>query len=169
MGRELRLAEWGKRVEACRNSCTGRSRNSNARASLCNGRRCPKEFLSGFKGYLHTDGYSGRNNLPENITVIGCWAHARRKFDEAMKSLPKGKAKTVPRPRGWPTATFLGRALTYLKDQWPYLRNYLKDGRLEPRNNEIFLPPNAPDAYKDRETLRNAVEKIEKHPKAQLA
>ena len=34
---------------------------------------------------------------------------------------------------------------------------------------EIFLPPNAPDAYKDRETLWNAVEKAEKHPKAQLA
>ena len=34
---------------------------------------------------------------------------------------------------------------------------------------EIFLPPNAPDEYKDRETLWNAVEKIEKHPRAQLA
>ena len=29
----------------------------------------------------------------------------------------------------------LGRALTYLKDQWPYLLNYLKDGRLELSNN----------------------------------
>ena len=28
-----------------------------------------------------------------------------------------------------------GRALTYLKDQWPYLLNYLKDGRLELSNN----------------------------------
>ncbi len=28
----------------------------------------------------------------------------------------------------------LGRALTYLKDQWPYLCNYLKDGRLELSN-----------------------------------
>ena len=44
-------------------------------------------------GYLHTDGYSGYHNLPENITVVGCWAHARRKFDEAVKSLPKNKAK----------------------------------------------------------------------------
>ena len=34
---------------------------------------------------------------------------------------------------------------------------------------EIFLPPNAPTAYQDRETLWNAVEKAEKHPKAQLA
>lgn len=34
---------------------------------------------------------------------------------------------------------------------------------------EIFLPPNAPSEYKDRETLWNAVEKVEKNQKAQLA
>lgn len=33
------------------------------------------------------------HSLPDGIMVVGCWAHARRKFDEAMKSLPKGKAK----------------------------------------------------------------------------
>ena len=35
--------------------------------------------------------------------------------------------------------------------------------------SEIFLPPNAPSEYQDRETLWNAVEKAEKSPKAQLA
>ena len=29
----------------------------------------------------------------------------------------------------------LGKAFTYLKEQWPYLTNYLKDGRLELSNN----------------------------------
>ncbi len=29
----------------------------------------------------------------------------------------------------------LGKALHYLKEQWPYLSNYLKDGRLEISNN----------------------------------
>ena len=57
------------------------------------GAKHPKEFLAGYKGYLHTDGYAGYHDLGEDITVIGCWAHARRKFDEAVKSLPKGKAK----------------------------------------------------------------------------
>ncbi len=47
----------------------------------------PSNFLTGFKGYLHVDGYSGYNNLP-NITLVGCWAHARRGFDEALKALP---------------------------------------------------------------------------------
>lgn len=48
-----------------------------------------KTFLKGFKGYLHTDGYEGYHGLPEDIVVVGCWAHARRKFDEALKSVTK--------------------------------------------------------------------------------
>lgn len=47
----------------------------------------PRRFLTGFKGYLHVDGYAGYQGLP-NITLVGCWAHARRKFDEALKALP---------------------------------------------------------------------------------
>ena len=34
---------------------------------------------------------------------------------------------------------------------------------------DILMPPHAPPEYKDRETLWNAVEKVEEHPKAQLA
>lgn len=49
----------------------------------------PKKFLLDFKGYLHVDGYAGYDSIP-NITLSGCWSHARRKFDEALKSLPKG-------------------------------------------------------------------------------
>ena len=48
-----------------------------------------KTFLQGFTGYLHADGYSGYHKLPDNITVVGCWAHARRKFDEALNGLPE--------------------------------------------------------------------------------
>ena len=53
----------------------------------------PRQFLSGFKGYLHVDGYSGYNNLPD-ITLVGCFAHARRKFNEALKALP-AESKTA--------------------------------------------------------------------------
>jgi transposase len=49
----------------------------------------PVEFLQGFSGYLHTDGYAGYNSLPADIVRIGCFAHARRKFDEALKALPE--------------------------------------------------------------------------------
>jgi len=47
----------------------------------------PASFLAGFKGYLQTDGYSGYGQL-NNVTLIGCWSHARRKFVEALKALP---------------------------------------------------------------------------------
>ncbi|MDD2302291.1 MAG: IS66 family transposase, partial [Eubacteriales bacterium] len=53
----------------------------------------PKEFLKDFHGYLHADGYSGYHSLPNTITVIGCWAHARRKFDEVLKGMSE-KART---------------------------------------------------------------------------
>lgn len=38
-------------------------------------------------------GYDKDGKLPENIRVVGCWAHARRKFDEALQTLPKEKRK----------------------------------------------------------------------------
>ena len=49
-----------------------------------------QDFLSGFKGFLQVDGYAGYHKV-ENVTLVGCWAHARRKFDEALKSLPESK------------------------------------------------------------------------------
>ncbi|MCY1713584.1 IS66 family transposase [Caproiciproducens galactitolivorans] len=53
----------------------------------------PISFLKGFRGYLHTDGYQAYGKL-ENVTLVGCWAHARRKFDKAVKALPKSQQKT---------------------------------------------------------------------------
>lgn len=51
----------------------------------------PEAFLKDFKGYLHADGYSGYHKLPEKIIVVGCWSHLRRKFFDALKTLPKDK------------------------------------------------------------------------------
>ena len=48
-----------------------------------------QEFLKPFQGYLHADGYEGYHRLQDSIKVVGCWAHARRKFDEALKSAPE--------------------------------------------------------------------------------
>ena len=42
-----------------------------------------KEFLEGFHGYVHCDGYSGYNT-PEDIMRVGCYAHLRRKFYDAI-------------------------------------------------------------------------------------
>lgn len=51
----------------------------------------PKKFLKNFNGYLHADGYEGYHKLPENIIVVGCLAHLRRKVFDALKTLPKEK------------------------------------------------------------------------------
>jgi transposase len=42
-----------------------------------------QQFLSGFSGYLHCDGYEGYNKV-QSITRVGCWAHVRRKFHDGI-------------------------------------------------------------------------------------
>ena len=72
------------------------------------GAKHPKEFLAGYKGYLHTDGYQGYHSLPEDITVVGCWAHARRKFDEAVEVTTQRKGERQFRiPKDLPTCNLL--------------------------------------------------------------
>lgn len=53
----------------------------------------PKAFLKGYEGLLHTDGYQVYHNLPPGITVIGCWAHVRRRFEQIIKNMSRGKRK----------------------------------------------------------------------------
>ena len=48
-----------------------------------------KNYLKGFSSYLITDAYAGYNHL-EGVTNVYCWAHARRKFVEALPKDRKG-------------------------------------------------------------------------------
>ena len=143
---------------------------------------CAIDFFDGFSGAVHTDGYSGYNALfsQERVTRLGCFAHARRKFIEA---LPNGKMKgksgeavrligklyhieknlkaenathqtiyerrqaqsrpilddlkrfledTLPKV---PPKSPIAAACSYTLKQWPYLINYINDGRYEIDNN----------------------------------
>lgn len=54
------------------------------------GSKYPLNFLSGFTGYLQTDGYVGYDALKE-VTHVGCMAHLKRKFHDAVTALPNGK------------------------------------------------------------------------------
>ena len=57
----------------------------------------PREFLGNFKGICVTDGYQVYHTLEkerEDLTIAGCWAHARRRYDEAVKALPKKDQKS---------------------------------------------------------------------------
>ena len=55
----------------------------------------PKRLLEGFTGYLQTDGYEGYGSVGRQpgITHVGCWAHTRRKFDEALRGQSKSRKK----------------------------------------------------------------------------
>lgn len=51
----------------------------------------PIEFLSGFHGMIHCDGYSAYGRI-EDVILVCCLAHCRRKFFEA---LPKERQKKI--------------------------------------------------------------------------
>ena len=138
-------------------------------------------FLSGFSGYLETDGYAGYGRVP-GVKRCGCWAHLRRYFVDAV---PKGKEfdLSVPAVQGvqycsrlfkkeaevtakcgtnyekkkeqrirkekplldafWSwlegqapvKGSKMDRAVTYARNQRPYMGTYLEDGRCSFSNN----------------------------------
>ena len=47
----------------------------------------PQSMLHNFKGYLQSDGYDGYETFDkiEGVITLCCWAHARRKFYEALE------------------------------------------------------------------------------------
>jgi hypothetical protein len=112
-----------------------------------------------FTGYLQTDDYAGYHKIGSTkyITHLGCWAHARRKFMDAKKVLPKnktGKADMAinliqklyrieqhvknqpPNQRLETRQTHSLPALTQLKT-WGKLTVYTTDGRLNIDNNPV--------------------------------
>ena len=57
----------------------------------------PQEFLGEYAGYLQADAYTGYDQLCDQgkVTEVACWAHARRKFDEAKDSARVGAAHAL--------------------------------------------------------------------------
>lgn len=56
----------------------------------------PREFLKDYSGICVTDGYQVYHTLEkekEDLTIAGCWVHCRRRFDEALKTIPKAVQK----------------------------------------------------------------------------
>ena len=72
----------------------------------------PIKFLSGYSSYLQADGYAGYKKVPD-VTLIGCLAHAKRKYVEVIKSLGKNEAAK---------GTLAEEALTYF-DKLFYLEH----------------------------------------------
>jgi transposase len=51
------------------------------------------DYLDGYDGYMHADGYPGYHKT--QATIVGCWAHARRKFTDAQKAMGKNKSGKI--------------------------------------------------------------------------
>lgn len=68
-----------------------------------------ERLLSGFKGYLQSDAYSGYNGITAraDVTAVGCLAHARRRFDAVLKSVGQHSKR--------PEAMLAREALTYIR------------------------------------------------------
>lgn len=90
----------------------------------------PKKFLEGFSGYLQTDGYSGYNAV-EGVTQAGCLAHARRKFNDALKALPEDA--DVSRTRSSEGLKFCNKIYHYEKQY----ADLTPDQRFERRKQEV--------------------------------
>ena len=91
---------------------------------------CAGEFLKGFAGKLHTDGYDAYHKLPPEITAVGCWAHLRRKFVDAIKSLPQEIRNKSPAQTGFNYCNKLFKLESeYTRDSLSFDERYL--ARLE--------------------------------------
>jgi len=57
---------------------------------LGRGREGPRKFLGQWEGVLQTDGYAAYDDVGgPKLVQVGCWAHARRKFVDAVKLNPQ--------------------------------------------------------------------------------
>lgn len=98
----------------------------------------PATFLCGYRGYLQVDGYEAYENLA-GVTLVGCWAHARRKFKEALDGLPPEARKTgdTLTHRGLKFCRNLYRIEQDLRDVTPAQRKAGREQRSKPVLEEM--------------------------------
>jgi transposase len=104
------------------------------------GQQVPLRLLEGYQGYLQTDGYEGYAAVcaMSGILQVGCFAHARRKFDEAVKAQGKGgKAKAGKATKGLAYIQRLYRIETLIKDKSPEIRLQVRQQEAKPLLAEI--------------------------------
>jgi len=99
----------------------------------------PTRLLEGFKGYLQTDGYDGYNAtvIQNDLVHVGCMAHARRKFSEAVKAQGRKKKKTGKAQQGLSFIQRLYRIEKQIKDLSPEARYTQRQEKAEPVLNKL--------------------------------
>lgn len=90
----------------------------------------PKNFLEGFRGLLQTDDYAAYNSV-ENAIRVGCFAHARRYYTDALKILPKGAE--IESTHAYSALEYF-KKMFYLESKWKDLSS---EERQKMRNIEL--------------------------------
>jgi transposase len=115
----------------------------------------PLDFLAGYQGYAHADAYSGYDELFEDpeIIEVACWAHARRKFDEAVKSRPEEATDIMAR------IARLYQVESYCKEMESEDRYRVRQEKSKPILDDIFKTLDTLKAKTiPQEPLRKAVD-----------
>jgi hypothetical protein len=100
-------------------------------------------FLSGFSGWLYATGHQGYHKLPEQIRIVGCWAHTRRKFDEALNALDKDTRKGSLAATGESYCSSLFQLETTFADLTPEKRYTKRLKQEKPVLNALLVWANA--------------------------
>jgi transposase len=96
----------------------------------------PLAVLSHYGGFVHADAYSGydelfRRRMPE-VVEVGCWAHARRRFDEARSSAVAQCAELLVR------IGQLYKIEQGLKDKQPAERKAVRQSAARPLLDKLY-------------------------------
>lgn len=98
------------------------------------------QLLHGFTGALQTDGYAGYAGIcvKHKLQHAGCWAHVRRKFDEALKAQGvKGNAGKAS--KALTLIQKLYRVEILIKDQSPEEKRGVRQEKSLPILNELKI------------------------------
>lgn len=114
----------------------------------------PREFLKDFRGYCVTDGYQVYHTIDaerNDLTVAGCWTHARRGFADVVK-LADADDKTV-------RETVAYKALQLIQTMYRYEKSYTgltPDERMKERKSKVAPLVDAFFAYLKSESAKVA-------------
>lgn len=118
------------------------------------GAKAAENVLSGFKGYLQTDGYAVYDKIgkQEGVTHLNCWAHARREFDKA-KDNDKARAE---------------KALTYIQQLYA-VETQARENNLDPKQRkELRLEQSLPIINEFGKWMVEALKNHHILPKSQI-
>lgn len=95
----------------------------------------PAQILSGYAGFVHADAYSGYDHLFANsdrIIEVGCWAHCRRKWDEALSSARTPCTEVLLRIRS------LYKVEAAIREETPQRRLDVRQGESVPLLDKLY-------------------------------